>query len=109
MRVGDIVTEVVCKLHELKAARDWRRGRAERRQRALRKKGWDELYAHMSKNSVHTASGVTSQAASLTAREAAVEANREADRVETHARPEEGSVEALGILPLARPPRRGDV
>jgi hypothetical protein len=104
MRFGDIVTEVVCKLHELKAARDWRRGRAERRKRALRKKGWDELYAHMSENSVR-ASGVTSQPASLTAREAAVEAHRG----ETDARREEGSVETLGILPLAQPPRRGKV
>jgi hypothetical protein len=105
MRVGDIVTEVVCKLHELKAARDWRRGRAERRKRALRKKGWDELYDHMSKTSVRTASSVTSQPASLTAREAAVEA----DRGEADVRQEEGSVEALGILPLARPPRKGDL
>ena len=105
MKFGDIATEVLCKLHELKAARDWRRGRAERRTRALRKKGWDELYAHMSKNSVRTASSVTSQPASLTAREAAVEA----DRDEPDVRREEGSVEALGILPLARPPRKGDV
>ena len=105
MRFGDIATEVLCKLHELKAARDWRRGRAERRERALRKKGWDELYEHMSKNSVRTASSSTSQPASLTAREAAVEA----DRDEADVRRKEGSVEALGILPLARPPRKGDV
>ena len=105
MKFGDIATEIVCKLHEFKEAREWRRGRKERRKRALRKKGWDELYAHMSKNSVHTASSVTSQPASLTAREATVEA----ERGESELRREEGSVEALGILPLARPPRRGDV
>jgi hypothetical protein len=105
MRFGDIATEIVCKLHELKEARDWRRGRAERRKRALRKRGWDELYAHMSKHSVRTAPGVTSEPASLTAREAAVEANRN----EADVRREEGSVEALGVLPLARPPRKGDV
>jgi len=105
MRFGDIATAVVCKLHEMKAARDWRRGRAERRKRALRRKGWDELFEHMSKNSARTASNVTSQPAALTAREAAVEA----DRGEADFRREEGSVEALGILPLARPPRKGDV
>jgi hypothetical protein len=105
MIFGDMLTEIVCKLHVLKEEREWRRGRAERRKRALRKKGWDELYAHMSKNSVRTASSVTSQPASLTAREAAVEA----DRHEPDVRREEGSVEALGILPLARPPRKGDV
>ena len=105
MIFGDIVTEVLCKLHELKEARERRRGRAERRKRALRKKGWDELYAHMSKNSVRAASSATSQPASLTAREAAVEADRDAADV----RREEGSVEALGILPLARPPRKGHV
>src|ERR1700760_3814308 len=103
MRFGDVVTEIVCKLHELKEARDWRRGRAERRKRALRKKGWDELYAHMSKNSIRPVSGIVSEPVSLTAGEAAVEANR------GEARREEGSAEALGILPLARPPRKGDV
>jgi hypothetical protein len=105
MKFGDIATEILCKLHELKEARDWRRGRAERRKRALRRRGWDELYDHMSKNSVRSASGVTSEPASLTAREAAVEA----DRAEADVRRQEGSVEALGILPLAQPPRRGDV
>jgi hypothetical protein len=104
MMFGDILTKIVCKLHELKERREWRRGRAERRKRALRRKGWDELYAHMSKNSVRTASSVISQPASLTAREAAVEA----DRGGAHVR-EEGSVEALGILPLARPARKGDL
>ena len=106
MIFGDILTEIVCKLHELKEEREWRRGRAERRKRALRRKGWDDLYDHMSRNSVETAPGVANQPASFTAREAAAEADRgEADVV----RPEEGSVEALGVLPLARPPRRGDV
>ncbi len=105
MRFGDIATEVLCKLHELKAAREWRRGRAERRKRALRKRGWDELYEHMSRNSVRAASSATSLPASSTSREAADEAGRG----EVDARREEGSVEALGILPLARPPRRGDV
>ena len=105
MIFGDILTEIVCKLHELKERREWRRGRAERRKRALRRKGWDELYAHMSKNSVRTASSVTAQPASSTAREAAVEA----DRGGADARREEGSVEALGILPSARPARKGDV
>src|SRR5215470_14597245 len=98
MKFGDIVTEVVCKLHELKAAREWRRGRAERRKRALRKKGWDELYAHMAKNAIRTAPGAASQPASLTARDAVAEANRN----EADARRDEGSVEAVGILPLAR-------
>jgi hypothetical protein len=106
MIFGDILTEIVCKLHELKAERDWRRGHAERRKRALRKKGWDELYDHMSKNSVGTAPGAAVQPASFTAREAAVEADRGEAAV---VRPEEGSVEALGVLPLARPPRKGDV
>jgi hypothetical protein len=105
MKLDDILTKILCKLHELREKREWRRGRAERRKRALRKKGWDELYDHMSRNSVPTASGVTSQPASLTAREAAVEA----DRGEEDVRREEGSVEALGVLPLARPPRKGDV
>ena len=105
MIFGDMSTKIVCKLHELKEARDWRRGRAERRKRALRKKGWDELYAHMSKNPPGVASSMTSQPASLTAREAAAET----DRSEVDVRREEGSVEALGILPMARPPRRGDV
>jgi hypothetical protein len=105
MIFGDIATEILCKLHELREERKWRRGRAERRKRALRKKGWDELYEHMSNNSARTASGEASQPASLTAREAAVEA----DRGEADVRREEGSVEALGILPLARPPRKGDV
>lgn len=105
MIFDDILTKILCKLHELREEREWRRGRAERRKRALRKKGWDELYDHMSKNSVRTASGVTSQPASSTAREAAVEA----DRGEADVRREEGSVEALGVLPLARPPRKGDV
>jgi hypothetical protein len=105
MVFGDIVTEIVCKLHEFKEARDWRRGRAERRKRALRKKGWDELYAHMSKNSIRPVPGAASEPASLTAGEAAVEAHRS----EANVRREEGSVEALGILPLAQPPRRGDV
>jgi hypothetical protein len=105
MIFGDIVTEILCKLHELREGRKWRRGRVERRKRALRKKGWDELYEHMSENSARTASGATSQPTSLTAREAAVEA----DRGEADVRREEGSVEALGILPLARPPRKGDV
>ena len=105
MGFGDILTEIVCKLHELKEARDWRRGRTERRKRALRKKGWDELYAHMSKNSLRPVSGVASEPVSLTAGEAAVEA----ERSEANARREKGSVETLGILPLAQPPRRGDV
>jgi hypothetical protein len=105
MKFDDISIEILCKLHELREARQWRRGRAERRKRALRKKGWDELYDHMSKNSVRTASAVTSEPASLTAREAAVEA----DRVEADVCRQEGSVEALGILPLAQLPRRGDV
>jgi hypothetical protein len=106
MTFGDILTEILCKLHELKAEREWRRGRAERRKRALRKKGWDDLYDHMSKNSVGNRGGRAVQPASFTGREAAVEAKRgEANVV----RPEEGSVEALGVLPLARPPRRGDV
>lgn len=105
MIFGDIVTEILCKLHELREDRKWRRGRAERRKRALRKKGWDELYEHMSKNSARTASGAAFQPTSLTAREAAVEA----DRGEADVRREHGSVEALGILPLARPPRKGDV
>ena len=106
MIFGDILTKIVCKLHELKAEREWHRGRAERRKSALRKQGWDDLYDHMSRNSVETAPGMADQPASFTAREAAVEAHRgEADVV----RPEEGSIEALGILPLARPPRKGDV
>ena len=106
MIFGDILTEIVCKLHELKERREWRRGRAERRKRALRKKGWDDLYDHMSKNSVGTAPGVALQPASFTAREATVEADRgEVDVV----RREEGSVEALGVLPLAKPPHKGDV
>ena len=105
MIFGDIVTEILCKLHELREDRKWRRGRAERRKRALRKKGWDELYEHMSENSARSASSAASQPTSLTAREAAVEA----DRGEADVRREEGSVEALGVLPLARPPRRGDV
>jgi hypothetical protein len=100
-----ILTKIVRKLDEIRERRAWRRGRAERRKRALREKGWDELYAHMSKNSVRTASSVTSQPASLTAREAAVEA----DRGGADVRREEGSVETLGILPLARPARKGDV
>src|ERR1700750_577092 len=104
MRFGDVVTEIVCKLHELKEARDWRRGRAERRKRALRKKGWDELYAHMSKNSVRPVSGAASEPVSLNAGVAVVEAGRS----EAHVRREEGSAEALGILPLARPPRKGN-
>lgn len=106
MRFSDIATEIVCKLHELKEARDWRRGRAERRKKALRKKGWDELYAYMSKNSIRTVSGVVSEPVSLTAGEAAVEANRSEAQ---HIRREEGSAEALGILPLARPPRKGNI
>jgi hypothetical protein len=105
MIFGDIATEIVCKLHEMKEARDWRRGRAGRRRRALRKKGWDELYAHMSKNSIRPVSGAASQPASLTAGEAAVEAGRS----EAHVRREAGTAEALGILPLAQPPRKGDV
>ena len=99
-----ILTKIVRKLQEIKERREWRRGRAERRKRALRRKGWDDLYAHMSKSSVRTASNATSQPASVTAREAAV-----ADRGGADARREEGSVEALGILPLARPARKGDV
>jgi hypothetical protein len=106
MIFGDILTEIVCKLHELREARQWRRGRAERRKRALRKKGWDDLYDHMSKNAVGKAPGVAIQPASFKAREGAVEADRGEAVV---VRPEEGSVEALGVLPLARPPRRGDV
>ncbi len=106
MIFGDILTEIVCKLHELKWQREWRRGRAERRRRALRKKGWDELYEHMSRKSVATAPGMAVQPASLTAREAAIEADRGKANV---VRPKQGSVEALGILPLARPPRKGDV
>ena|SRR5579871_2856732 len=106
MIFGDILTGIVCKLHELKQQREWRRGRAERKKSALRKKGWDDLYDHMSRKSAGAARGAARQPASLTAREAAVEAGRgEADVV----RPEEGSVEALGVLPLARPPRKGDV
>ncbi len=105
MIFGDIVTEILCKLHELKEERDWRRGRADRRKRALRKKGWDELYEHMAKNSVRAAPGVTSQPASLTAREAVAET----DLSEPDVRRKEGSVEALGVLPLARSPRKGEV
>src|SRR5579871_5551822 len=102
MIFGDILTGIVCKLHELKQQREWRRGRAERKKSALRKKGWDDLYDHMFRKSA----GAARQPVSLTAREAAVEAGRgEADVV----RPEEGSVEALGVLPLARPPRKGDL
>jgi hypothetical protein len=81
MIFGDILTEVLCKLHEHREARNWRRGRAERRKRALRKKGWDELYDHMSRHSVRTAPGATAQQASLTAREAVA-----ADRAEPNVR-----------------------
>ena len=105
MIFGDILTEIVCKLHEFKEAQEWRRGRAERRKRALRKQGWDELYAHMSKTSARTASRSPSRPASFTEQEAGVEADRDG----ADGRREEGSVEALGILPLARPPRKGDV
>jgi hypothetical protein len=100
MKLDDIVTEILCALHERREARLWRRGRAERRKRALRKTGWDELYAHMSKH----ARGVPSQPASLTAQEAASQAD-----VGEPVRIEEGSIKALGILPLARPPRKGEV
>jgi hypothetical protein len=99
MKFGDIATEIVCKLHEFKAARDWRRGRAERRKRALRKQGWDELYAHMAKHAIRTAPGAASQPASFTAQEAAAEADRDV----ANARRDAGSAEALGTLPLARP------
>ena len=106
MIIGDIATEILCKLHELREEREWRRGREERRKRAVRKKGWEDLYNHMSKNSVPTAPSVASQPASWTAREAAIEADRGGG---ADVRREEGSLEALGVLPLAQPPRKGDV
>ena len=112
MIIGDIATEILCALHELREKRKWRRGRKERRKEAARKKGWEDLYNHMSKNnhmsnSVPTAPSVASKPVSWTAREAAIEADRGGGGAEV--RLEEGSVEALGVLPLAQPPRKGDV
>jgi hypothetical protein len=106
MIIGDIATKILCALHELREEREWRRGREERRKRAVRKKGWEDLYNHMSKNSVSTAPSVASQPASWTVREVAIEADRGGG---ADVRREEGSVEALGVLPLAQPPRKGDV
>ena len=106
MKIGDIATEILCALHELREERKWRRGRKERRKRAARKKGWEDLYNHMSKNSAPTAASVASQPASWTAREAAIEADRGGG---ADVRREEGSAEALGVLRSARPPRKGDV
>jgi hypothetical protein len=99
MIIGDIITEIVCKLHELQAERKWRRGRAERRKRAAREKGWNDLFDHMSRNPARAAPGVNSQPESLITREAALEAERDGPLVHR----EERSVESLGILPLARP------
>ena len=59
MIIGDIVTEILCALHKLREEREWRRGREERRKRAVRKKGWEDLYNHMSKNSYHISAIVT--------------------------------------------------
>jgi hypothetical protein len=105
MIIGDIITEIVCTLHELQAERKWRRGRAAPRKRATREKGWDDLFDHMSKSPVRTAPGVASQPVSSMAREAALEAKRDGPVVQR----QEGSVEALGVLPLARPARKGEV
>ena len=105
MIIGDVITEIICTLHELQAERKWRRGRAARRKKAAREKGWNDLFDHMSKSAVRTAPGVASQPVSLMAREAALEAERDGPVVQR----QEGSVETLGVLPLARPPRKGDV
>ena len=99
MIIGDIVTEIVCKLHELQAERKWRRGRAARRKRAAREKGWDDLFDHMSGSAARTAPGAGSQSVSQIARDAALEAEREGPVVHR----EEAVVDAPAVLPLARP------
>src|SRR3954469_2144176 len=98
MIIGDIVTEIVCKLHELQAERKWRRGRAARKKRAAREKGWDDLFDHMSGSAARTAQGAGSQSVSQIAREAALEAEREGP---IHR--EDAAVDAPAVLPLARP------
>lgn len=99
MIIGDIMTEIVCKLHELQAERKWRRGRAARKKKAAREKGWDDLFDHMSRSAGRTAPGMASRPVSLIAREAALEAEREGPAVQ----PEEEAVDAPAVLPLARP------
>ncbi|QPF93747.1 hypothetical protein [Bradyrhizobium commune] len=112
MGIGDIVSEFLWSLRVFQEERKHIRTREARRQRAkeaAREQGWQDLFDHMSRTSVRNGSGNgsqnTAQAVSLTAREAAREANGDKANVQRA----EGSVEALGVLPLARPPRRGDV
>ncbi len=98
--------KLVCALHKQRKERMRRRECEARRRGAARarEQGWADLFDHMSRNSAHAA-GLASQPVSLTAPEAAVEASRGDADIQSV----EESIEAPGALPLARPPRRGDV
>ena len=104
--MGGIFRKFVCALYERHKERKRLREREARRRRAVRarEQGWKDLFDNMSRRAAQ-GPGLASQPVSLTARQAADEARRGDANIQSV----EESIEALGALPLARPPRRRDI